>query len=628
MRHGFAARALGFMALLVLSGLAAASTPRPASADFGACDDPNYMAGFDERFRTGPLGTDIPTYDCVERLRVPVSASSGVRHIRVLHDLNADWITDEALMAEIDRGVRSAVVQLGRMGTFDIRDVSVLVADDFPPSRDAESFREIAAWTYLDPTGTEPECQVTLFVIGPGGAAEHAAVAIAHEIFHCVQKASLSPEQTNSVTSVGGEARGGAWWLEASADWFASMAVEGPSYFQQRIDDFDAQSASTPLHHMSYQTLPFFWWLSTEDGEAAILPFLAGMATSSSDRAQTTAMREALPEDRWLAFAQAYLDGQIRRPRGAPVSFAPQEGETLRWEATRTVRRPLQPFVIDRAWIECDCGTWATDASPDEVHRVRPDSGPWGALPGRIDTEAGDDAWFRLAALNTGGAPRDLVFDFRHEVPCEGCGGGGLDTCAVGQWRLSAGGAVQWMRENLGPQVRIPVEERAGDVITLTRTGGYYSGEVRQHTVMTMDYADGRTRAVGDTRARGSGRWSAEGGTMTLCPAAERLDGQVTITRPDGSSGTMDLSPEGLAASAAAWRDHLDSLPPELLDDIPPHLRARLAEQRAYAAEAAANPMPPLGPQEMSYSCSGDTLRTSLPMPGRSPIISTYSRVG
>ncbi len=628
MATGFLARASALAGLVLLTALAAASAPRPAAAEFGVCDDPAYMARFDARFRSGPLGLEGPTYDCVERLRVPVRAASGLRHIRVLHDLNADWITDEALLAQVDRGVHAAVAQLGRMGTFDLRDVSILVADDFPPREDAEAFSNFAAWTYSDPTGAETECQIVFFVLGPGGFEDHAAAVIAHEIFHCVQKATLSPEQTNSVRAVGEDARGGAWWMEASADWFASMAVDGPAYFQRRAERFDRESPTVPLHHMSYQAVPFFWWLSAEDGEGAILPFLAGMATDSSDRAQTAAMRDALSESRWLAFAQAYLDGDIRRPRGAPVSFAPQEGETLRWEASRTVRRPLQPFVIDRAWLECDCGTWAAAADPTELHRVRPDDGPWGALPGRIDTEAGDDAWFRLAAFNAGAAPRDLVFDLRHEVPCEGCGGGGLDACLAGQWRLTSGGAVQWMRENLGPDVRVTVTEQIGDVVTFTRTGGYFSQDLRQRSDMSITRSDGVTRARGDVRVRGSGRWSAEGGTLTLCPAAERLEGQVAVTRPDGSGGTMDLSPEGLARSAAAYGEMLDSIPSEYLDDMPPHLRARMAETRARIAGLAGAPPTASGPLRMSYSCAGDTARTSLPVPGRPPIVSVWTRVG
>lgn len=624
-------RGLAVAGLLLLGAAAMApASPRmdgPAP-DFGDCSDPAYMARFDERFRTGPPGIEGPTYDCVERLRVPVTTRGGTRHIRVLHDLNADWITDEALLAEVDQGVQAAVAQLGRVGTFDMRDVSILVADDFPPRTGAETFANYAAWTYADPAGTETECQVVFFVLGPGGDQRYAAAAIAHEIFHCVQKASLSPEQNNTIAGVGHDARGGGWWREASADWFASMAVADPAYFQNRADQFDAESGSTPLHHMSYQALPFFWWLSGEDGEAAVLPFLAGMATGTSDLEQTAAMRDSLSEGRWLAFAEAYLDGNIRRPRGAPITFRPEEGDTWRWEASRVERRALEPFVLVRAWLECDCGTWTTSAEPERSHAVKPDDGAWGRLPGRIDTEAGDPAWFRLAGFNAGPATRPLVLDLVHDIPCEGCGGGGLDSCLAGDWRLTGGGAVEWMRSVAGPEVRIPVAESTGDNVTFTRTGGYTSGDFSQRSVMTVREPDGLTRADGRMNVRAGGRWSADAGTLTLCPAHEAIDGQVVVTRADGSGGTMDLSREGLTRSAAAYRDLMEGVPPGMLEDMPPNMRAAYETARRAAAEVAANPVPPSGPLEMTYRCEGDTLHTSLPVRGAPPIVSTYTRVG
>jgi hypothetical protein len=90
----------------------------------------------------------------------------------------------------------------------------------------------------------------------------------------------------------------------------------------------------------------------------------------------------------------------------------------------------------------------------------------------------------------------------------------------------------------------------------------------------------------------------------------------------------MDLSPEGLARSAAAYRDMIAAAPPELLDDLPPEVRARL--ERSRAAVLAAAEAPPSTPRPMSlrYTCSGDTAITTLEMPGRSPIVSTYTRVG
>ncbi len=569
--RGLFLRALVVLGLLVAAAAPASAMRQPGPA-FGDCASPDYLARFDERF-------GAVAYDCVERLRLPVTTRSGVRHIRLLHDLSADWLADEAMLAQFDRGVRGAIEQLGRIGAFDMRDVTILLADDFPPREDAETFSNFAGWTLPDETGMEDECQVVIFLLGPGGGAEHAAAVTAHEIFHCVQKATLSPELMTSHTADG---KGGAWWMEGSAEWFASAAAPELSGFQRRVDAFEEASPDTPLHHMSYRAVVFFWWYVGRHGDAAVLPFLSGMAAESSDRAQTAAMAAALPDADWLEFAMAYLDGEIQRPRGAPVSFAPWQGDTLRWEASRTERRPLRPFVIDRAWLECDCGAWAAMAEPDEAHRVRPDGGDWGALPGRIDTRAGDpDAW-RLAAINTAGSPRDLVLDLTLEIPCEGCGGGALDECLVGRWQLTGGGAVEWMRRELPPGIELPRAEHAGGGVTFQADGGYRGGATDWSATFTQQSRRGVGRLDGQATAVGSGRWSAEDGLLTLCPAHETLSGQATATFPDGT-------------------------------------RARLPVQAP----------PPSGPLTLRYSCAGDTATTTLEIPGaRTPMVSTYTRVG
>ena len=125
-------RTLAVAGVLLLGAAAAPTAPRVDEPDpvFGDCSSPDYRAGFDERLRT-------VEYDCIERLRVPVATRSGTRHIRLLHDFSSDWLTDEAMLAGFDRGVRLAVEQLGRIGSFDMKNVSILLADDFPPRADA-----------------------------------------------------------------------------------------------------------------------------------------------------------------------------------------------------------------------------------------------------------------------------------------------------------------------------------------------------------------------------------------------------------------------------------------------------------------------------------------------------------
>jgi len=543
--------------------------PSQARAAFGDCADPAYLDGFDARLRT-------VDYDCVERLRVDVATPFGRHQLRVLHDLSADWIADDALLVEIDRGVRLAAEALSRIGRFEIVDTSVLVADDLPPDETADHIGGIAAITNY--AGDPRECQITFYVLGPGADTAYAAAVVAHEIFHCVQRSTFDPRILESLR--GGH--GPAWWLEGSADWFASMAVPDPAYFQRRADAFDAASADTPLTRMTYETLVFFLWLADQRGAEGIMPFLASLSQAPGERAQQAAIAAALPAQDWLAFAQDYLDGRIHRPAGG-VRVDPRDGPELRFDGTATRSVPLRPFVLERAWLSLACGSWGLAGSPPGGHGVQSEGGTaWQALPPAIDTQAGEPARWRLAALPTQTAPSELRLRAEQRSGCGACAGSlRTDACLVGHWQLSTGGAAQWMRENLPGNVRVTQVEQTGETLQLGADGRYHAGRMTARARLEADGSRGTTRGSGEVTTSATGRWSAEGGQLNLCPDAETLTGRATVTPPGGPSMSMPL---GGGRSA--------------------------------------------GPMRMRYTCREGGFETELPVPGMPPMRSGYTPVG
>src|SRR3546814_5219487 len=134
------------------------------------------------------------------------------------------------------------------------------------------------------------ECRIVLYLIGSGASREEAATTLAHEIFHCVQAATYSPGQYGAYRSEGGA----AWWIEGSAEWFASLALPDDSMYQSRVDEFDALSPDTPLHLMSYSALPLFLWHAQRHGNPATMLFLSGMADAAEESAQLRAMEASL----------------------------------------------------------------------------------------------------------------------------------------------------------------------------------------------------------------------------------------------------------------------------------------------------------------------------------------------
>jgi hypothetical protein len=382
----------------------------PAQAGFPDCSEPAYRAQFDPRLETIP-------YDCVERLRIEVPTETGVSEIRLIHDRNAAWALSSGVVEEFERGLRASADALRRIGPFRLDHVTVLLIDGLPPrDRSSEDFSNIAAQT----AASGSECRIGVYLLSAGGRMEHAASVVAHELFHCVQEATLSPAQIGS--SSGGTGAGGDWWLEGSAEWFAALALPELGALPDRLARFDDVSDDTPLYEMAYEAVVFFLWLSDEKGPASIVPFLRGMAGSAGAGAQRRAMQSALSEDEWLTFAEAYLDRRIKHPHGTTISVNPSEGDTWRWIETRTQRIVLKPFVIRRGWVEFDCGKWATTVRPDQSYAARSEGGSWADLPGHIDTNAGDDARFRFAGFAARSSDLALQVKGDLEAGCRPCG--------------------------------------------------------------------------------------------------------------------------------------------------------------------------------------------------------------
>ncbi len=510
-------------ALLAFVLALSTSVAPPARASFGECSNPDYLARFDERFRS-------VEYDCVERLRVPVSTADGTRSIRILHDFNADWIVSSGEMREFERGVTLAAAAIPDLGRVHLEDITVLLADDFPPRDGADDFSNIAAWTEMTNDG---ECLITVYLVGPASRPEFAASVVAHEIFHCVQTANLTEGQINSPGGLG-EGGGGNWWLEGSATWFNAYAVPEVGPLRQFINAFDEDSPTVPLNRMAYEALPFWLWLGAETSASNIMNFLHGMAESGDESAQRRAMMAALPQERWLEFAQAYLDGEIRHPHGADLGFSVQEGESWTWSATRTQNVPAEPFQLIRAAVSFECGRWRTGIRPDSAYRVKPsDGGDWEALPTELDTATAPDA-YRFVAMNAATSRVTLSISGTKESGCAECGGSReINACLVGTWQLTGGGPADWMRAQ-----GIPGNfSTSNQTITLRRDGTYITSAMSGSAeIIVRD-----NRRGGTMGAQAGGRWSVgRDGTLNMC--ADMQNFSTTETGGPPGPGNLQMS--------------------------------------------------------------------------------------
>ena len=537
----------------------------PAWASFGDCNDPAYLAHFD------PSLTSAHGFLCVESDRLAVTSEAGTTHIRIIQHLVADWATRPGALRAIKNGVAASVRAMGTLGSFRISDVTILLIDGFAPGGGSERFGDIAAGTNFSPGD---ECHIAVWLLGPGATAGYGASMIAHELFHCVQRSSLTDAQMRT-TAGGGAAGGGTWWIEGSADWFSTAAVPPPSYFQDRVRAFDSDSPTVALNAMSYDAYVFFAWLGGAHGHASVVPFLRAMASSPEPGAQRRAMASALPAAEWLRFAEDYLDRRIHDGQGASINSTPVPGDQWEWRDSRTQNTRLEPFVLARDRLSFHCGRWNVTPRPATSHAARTESGgTWGEVPANIDTISGGNGDFRFAGMNATASEVSLQIDGRLAASCAECAGTReIDRCLVATWQMSVDGMEQWMREHIHKATVTGVSQ-VGNTLTLNSDGTFATGASRVNVQLQ---GSGGVSGQGALNGNASGRWSAANGHLNLCPDESAMSGTISVTK-GGHTTTI------------------------------PH---------------PANEMPP---SSRAYSCAGNSFTLTTPIGSMGSAVSTYTK--
>ncbi|MBI1418173.1 MAG: hypothetical protein GC146_13205 [Limimaricola sp.] len=534
----------------------------PAQAETGDCDSPAYMAQF-------PDAASAADIACVELFRENYTSPEGPRVIRGISDAAANWAVTPGIEAGVERGVRAAISALGQLGTYRIDDVTILLLDDTHSFDGPEVLAETDG--RRDRTGGRPgECLITLYSLVGASAERDMAVTTAHEIFHCVQYASFSQAKMNGYDD------SAAWWIEGSAEWFASLAVDDSGPATDRGAAFDDKvSAHTPLYAMAHEAVVFFDWLMTTRAPSALIPFLNQMAESGSVAAQRAAMRAALSQDDWRDFSRAYAGANITQPWGDAVTLSPAMSDTINVTRTQTHHVSAGPFTLELRAVEYDCGTWGNTVSPGQalVSVTQAFSSDWGDWPDEIDTRAGAGSSYDMVAFQTGDAKMDISVRIEQRRTCQPCAGSdAVDACLVGTWQMTGGGPVEWMKSQGLPITHATEGPR---IVTYLSSGAYGTEPVSG----TLDMADDRftSHGAGATTVA-TGRWSAAEGTLNICQDSGGLTGQVRVTT-DAGSHTMPVSKPGA------------------------------------------------GTISMAYSCAGDSLQTSMHFPGLPDMVTEYGKI-
>ncbi len=498
------------------------ATSSPALAQDGSAHDCR-VDGYLNQFEDAPTPLELA---CHVEFSVPVTIGGATRNIRVISDDNAASPPNAAMISALRRGVDGAARVLGALTNSDIQDVTILLYDGL--GQPDIHGNPVQART-LD-SATRPECNITFYGGYDFESTSEVAVTAAHEIFHCMQYATLTAAQMNTY---GG---GGTWWIEGAAEALADRAVPDAGGVTDRSDDFAAAvQREVAVNHMEHESVPFFQWLIGANGLQSAVDFQHAMAGGNAASAQHAAMRGSGVD--WTAFAKAYADNQITTANGAGLNTPAPDvslmdfSETQDWTVTRA------PFVLNVGRVNYHCGQWQNALTPAGFAALKI-GGAWADWPEQFENFDETLTPMAFVALNTGGVAGPHRLTATLETPCGACGETtALDSCLVGRWVLTAGGPAEWIRANgMGGHAQLDVSEMS---MQMLRNGRFVTGGI---DVAIESNNDGMV-ITGDGVGTGAGgKWSAAEGVLNICPQT----GEVTATvRAEASSQTMMFGPGG-----------------------------------------------------------------------------------
>jgi hypothetical protein len=515
--------------LLLFFGLLLASLADiPASrAQFIECDH-DYVASFDVPASRGDPGWSAGTIECVEYFRFSFSTPHGTRWIRGIGDVNVSTMLAPGAVEAAERGARLSAQRMAALGDYTIENTTILMA-----FATAESLAEepasgrTAAWTLSADHSTPAfnECHITLFLLNDYSTDVEIPHSVAHELFHCIQSATLTPAQFATRTGKG------IWWIEGSAEMFAASVVGNDNVRWDRAAQFhSAVEDGVALYELSYSSAVLFWWMHDRYGLGALMPLLREAPESGSAAAQRRFLRDAFDEGERLQFVKAYLNRSIPYPGASSsrVSEAP-DGETWSIEANSTHTRTLEPFVIALGWAEYGCGLWGNNVSDANAEARHGES--WARWPSETDARSGPRVRYRVAAIHTGDEPMELRLRTERRASCQACmTQTAIDRCVVGQWRLTAGGPQEWLRRQGIPFTRLNVSEFT---IAMNEDGTFSTSAFNSD--FRVEYPDMAGSGAGRTNAT-TGRWAAEEGRLYGCTdSGGESSGTATVESSRGS---------------------------------------------------------------------------------------------
>jgi hypothetical protein len=498
-----------------------------ARAQFANCAAAGFLGGVDARM----AGTAL---SCDEAVRFTIETPGGPRQVRIIYstrDLSPGLL---GRIADIRRGIERSAAALREIGQGATADITVWASDLIGPAVDDTDTADATA----EPIGsTDSECVIALYQ-GLGG--REVAYVIAHEFFHCVQFYTFR-DRTRLAAST--------WWMEGTAEWFASRAYPGRGYSDADVAMFDATSYETALTSMDQESVVFFFWLDHIFGASMAMALMTAMPDSGSEAAQQDKLASFLSANDFQRFAEEYLDRRIVQPGGRAIPSNPFPGDIHVWEESGEHTLRANRFVLARFQLDIACGEWSIiRRDEDGTWKVSRDEEPWEDMPPRLTVAGPDSDRYRVAAFGTQAAGFQVTVEAKRN-PCQQCAATTVDdeavACLIGSWKLASGGygkQIQQMLKLTGQFESIEYPDLES-VLVINRDGTFeFPGPPEDYKAEMRTGSGKLFSGLGTLAMASNGQWSVDGDRLHLCQSPARVNIDLTVVNPDGNAERVQTS--------------------------------------------------------------------------------------
>ncbi len=355
---------------------------------------------------------------------------------------------------------------------------------------------------------------------------------IAHEFFHCVQFKEFSSSRTSA---------GADWWVEGTAEWFASLVYQGTSLSDGWVSGFDADSARVPVTQMPYTSVVFFWWMGQNMGPESIVGLMRAMEGAGGSQEDTLA--SVVSETEFLQFVTDYLEGNIVQPGGRAAASTPLHEDIRDIDEDTDITLEAGRFVAHRTLLKFACGSWTTTVNDTKGANkaLRLPDGDWEDLPDEFSSESEARIEFLFAGAGTDADGFRLEFK-AEKTPCAPCQApeisDGPEACLIGEWRLASGGMGAKIGQMLNEGSALSgVDYPDIDGLLILRRDGTFSLSANDDGSMELSTERGTFSARMSISMEKEGTWSINGDDLVQCyRPIKSIEIDETVTDPDGLS--------------------------------------------------------------------------------------------